>query len=161
MSENNKLKQVKYGFDKITSQNSKNWKLVLFWILFFEVTASIIEFIYIDKSQQYSVHINHTITTELILASIVGAFVWFCIYNIIFESKKNIFRLGLFSIVGLYFIVTSDFTLAFLIQNLNPFHFFDYELKTVFFIELFLKLILTYLLYQLIVSIKNTKLNKI
>ena len=155
MSENNKLKKVKHNFDRVTSQNSTNWKLVLFWILFFEVVASLIEFIYVDKSAQYSVHITHTLTTELILASMVALFVWFCIYNIIFESKRNIFRLAILSVIGAYLIITSDLTLQFLLHNLNPFHFFDYEFGVVFFVELFFKLILAYLIYQLIVSIRN------
>lgn len=149
------LKKVKYNFDRITSQNSTNWKLVLFWILFFEIVSSIIEFVYVDKSTEYSVHITHTLTTELILASMVSLFVWFCIYNIIFESKRNVFRLAVLSVLGAYLIVTSDLTFQFLIHNLNPFHFFDYEFGVVFFVELFFKLILAYLIYQLIVSVQN------
>lgn len=157
MSENNKqkLKQVKYNFDRITSQNSTNWKLALFWILFFEVVSSLIEFIYVDKSAEYSVHITHTLIIELTLASMVALFVWFCIYNIIFESKRNVFRLAILSVIGAYLIITSDLTLRFLIHNLNPFHFFDYEFGAVFFLELFFKLILAYLIYQLVVSIRN------
>lgn len=157
MSENNrkKLKQVKHNFDRITSQNSTNWKLVLFWILLFEVVASIIEFVYVDKSAEYSVPITHTLTTELILASMVALFVWFCIYNIIFESKKNIFRLAILSIIGMYLIVTSDLTFQFLMHNLNPLHFFDYDFGVIFFVELFFKLLIAYLIYQLIVSIRN------
>ncbi len=57
--------------------------------------------------------------------------------------------------IGLYFIVTSDFTLQFLLRNLNPFHFFEFDFGVIFFIELFFKLIITYLLYQLIISYKN------
>ncbi len=157
MSENNrkKLKQVKDSFDKITSQNSTNWKLVLFWILLFEVVSSIIEFLNVEKSKEYSVSITHTLTIELLLALMVAFFVWLCIYTIIFESKKNVFRLAILFLLGLYFVVTSDLTLQFLIHNLNPLHFFEYEFGLVFFIELFFKLILFYLFYQLVVSIRN------
>jgi uncharacterized membrane protein len=159
MSESNKiiLKKAKHNFDKITSQNATDWKLVLFWILLFEFVASVIEFLYVDKSTSYSVPVPHTLLTELLVACTVTAFVWFVVYNIIFENKKNIFKLATFSIVGLYFVITSDFTLQFLILNLNPFHFFDLDFGVVFFIELFFKLVITYLLYQLLISFKNTK----
>jgi uncharacterized membrane protein len=158
MSEKNKktLKKAKHNSDKITSQNATDWKLFLFWILFFEVIASVIEFLYVEKSISYSVPIPHTIVTELLVACTVTAFVWFCIYNIIFENKNNIFKLATFSIVGIYFVITNDFTLQFLMLNLNPFHFFDLDFGVVFFIELFFKLIITYLLYQLLISFKNT-----
>ncbi len=157
MSEENKnrLLSAKYNFDKITSQNATNWKLVLFWIIVFELIASIIEFLYVDKSSNYSITIPHTLFTELIVASMVTLFVWFIIWNIIFENKKNIFRLAIFSMIGLYFIITNDFTLQFLLHNLNPFHFFDFDFGVVFFVELSFKLIITYLLYQLLISLKN------
>lgn len=157
MSENNntRLKKVKNNFDKITSENATNWKLVLIWIIVFEFVATIVEYLFLDKVSTFSVPIPHTLTSELIVASIVTIFVWFCIYNIIFENKRNIFRLAFFSLIGLYFIVTSDFTLQFLLQNLNPVHFFDLEFGMVFFIELFLKLVITYLFYQLVVSLIN------
>lgn len=148
-----RIKRLKHSFDEITSQHSTNWQLVLFWIIVFELVASIFEYVFIDSSSKLSVHIPHTLFTELTIASIVTLFIWFCIYNIIFESRINILRLSFFAIVGLYFVVTSDFTLAFLMQNLNPLHFFDYDFGVVFFIELFFKLLITYLIYQLIVSI--------
>lgn len=157
MSENNKkiLVKAKYNFDKITSQNATDWKLVLFWIIVFEFIASIIEFLYVDKSTSYSISIPHTILTEMLVAITVTIFVWFFVWNIIFENKNNIFKLAIFSMIGLYFIITSDFTLQFLAQNLNPFHFFDLDFGIVFFIELFFKLLITYLLFQLIISFKN------
>ena len=153
------LKKVKHRFDRITSANATNWKLVLFWIFVFEVIATIVEYIYVDKSEQFTVPIPHTFLNELLVACIVTLFVWFCIYNIIFENKKNIFKLAIFSIVGLYFIVTNDFTLQFLAQNLNPYHFFDLEFGVIFFIELFFKFLITYLLYQLFISIRNSNIN--
>ena len=157
MSENskNRFKNVRYSFDKITSANATSWKLVIFWIFLFEIVATIIEYLYVENSLNKSISIPHTLETELLVALIVTYFVWFCIYNIIFENRTNIFRLAIFSILGLYFIVTNDLTLNFLMQNLNPLHFFDLEFGFVFFIELFFKLIITYLLYQLIISLKN------
>ncbi len=154
-SNNQKFKKVKYNFDRITSENSTNWKLVLFWILVFEFAASIIEFLYIDKSSSYSISIPHTLFYEIIVAISITVFVWFCIYNIVFENKNNIFKLASITIIATYFIITNDYTLQFLLLNLNPFHFFDLEFGVVFFIELFLKLLILYLLYQLIISFRS------
>ena len=150
-----KFEKVKHNFDKITSENSTNWKLVLFWIIVFEIVASILEYLFAHKISEYSVPLSHSLTTELVLAISVTLFVWFCVYNIIFENKKYLIRLIFIGVIGLYFIITSDFTLQFLLQNINPLHFFDLEFGFIFFVELFLKMLMTYLIYQFIVSIKN------
>ena len=156
-----KLKKVKQSFDKITSQNSTNWKLVLFWIFLFEVFAAIVEFIFVDKYVEYSVTIPHTLTTELLVGLCVTAFVWYCIYNIIFfDSAKNRFRLLIITLVGLYFVVTNDFSLQFLLNNLNPLHFLELDFGGVLILELLLKLVILYLIYQLIISAKNSKVIK-
>ena len=150
-----RLKKVKYNFDKITSQNSTNWKLVLIWIVFFELIASTLEYLYSDKLSKFTVEITHSLTVELILAFLVTLFVWFCIYNIIFENKNYIVRLIFIGIIGLYFIITNDFSLQFLLQNINPLHFFDLEFGFLFLIEVILKIIIAYLIYQFIISIRN------
>ncbi len=157
MNETNKqkLKKIKYNFDKITSANSTNWKLVLFWIFIFELVATIIEYFYVDKVNTYSIKFPHTLLTEFLVALGITFFVWFVIYNIIFENKRHIFQLTFLSVVAVYFIITNDFTLQFLLQNINPLHFFDYEFGFIFFIELFFKFIIVYLLYQLVISYKN------
>lgn len=153
MKEN--IKKFKYTFDKVTSQNSTNWQLLLFWLIVVELIASIIEFLFIDENQKITEQIPHTIYTEIIVAILVTAYVWFFITNIINGTRSTILKFMFFSTVGLYFVITSDFTLNFLLQNINPLHFFDLKFGLVFFIELFLKLLMTYLVYQLIVTIKN------
>lgn len=152
-----KLKKVKYGFDKITSQNSTNWKLVLFWIFLLEIAASLIEFLSIDKSVEYSVAVSNTWTTQVLVGLAVTIFVWFCIYNIVHDDTKNRFRLLILTLIGLYFVVTNDFTLQFLLNNLNPMHFFELDFGGILILELLFKLIILYLIYQLILSTKKSK----
>lgn len=152
-----KLKKVKYGFDKITSQNSTNWKLVLFWIFLLEIVASLIEFLSIDKSAEYSVAVSNTWTTQVLVGLAVTIFVWFCIYNIVHDDTKNRFRLLILTLIGLYFVVTNDFTLQFLLNNLNPMHFFELDFGGILILELLFKLIILYLIYQLILSTKKSK----
>ena len=159
MSDNKqRLKKVKYGFDKITSQNSTNWKLILLWIFIFEIIASVIEYLYADEVSKYVVSIPNSLAIELILAFSVTLFVWFCIYNIVFENRKLIIRLIFIGILGLYFILTKDFSLQFLLQNINPLHFFDLEFGLIFFIELFLKILMAYLVYQFIITLRNNNI---
>lgn len=155
MNSSSKLKVVKYNFDKITSQNSTNWKLILVWIVVFEIIASLVEFLNIENASTFTVKIEHTLITEIILGIVVTLFVWFCVYNIIFENRKYITRLLFIGILGLYFILTGDFTLGFLFQNMNPFHFFDLEFGFLFFIELIFKFIIIYLLYQFAKTLRN------
>jgi hypothetical protein len=152
-----KLKQVKESFDKITSQNSTNWKLVLFWIFCLEVVAAIVEFIWVDKYVEYSVKVPHTPAVEVLVGLGVTIFVWFCIYTIIYDDTKNRFRLLILTLIGLYFVVTNDFSLQFLLNNLNPLHFFELDFGAVLILELLFKLIILYLIYQLIISAKKNK----
>jgi len=156
MAENRFLFQrIKHFFDRVTSENSTNWKLVLFWIFLFEIVASIIEYLYASELTKYSIALTHDLTTELILALFVTLFVWFSVYNIIFENKKYIIRLLFVGIMTIYFIVTNDFSLQFLLQNINPLHFFNLDFGFVFFIEVFLKLLIIYLIYQFVLSLRN------
>ena len=150
-----RLKVVKESFDKITSQNSKNWKLVLFWIFSFELISAILEFIFVDKYVVYSLSIPHTLTSEVLVGLSVTAFVWYCIYNIIFDDPKSKFKLLILTLVGLYFVVTNDYSLKFLLNNLNPLHFLELDFGAILIIELLLKLIILYLIYQLIISAKK------
>lgn len=139
----------------MTSENTTNWQLLLFWLIVVELIASIIEYLFIDNSEKIIENIPHSIYTEALVAILVTTYVWFFIYNIIQGTKRTIMKFMFFSAIGLYFVVTNDFTLNFLLQNINPFHFFDLKFGFVFFIELFFKLLLTYFLYQLIVTIKK------
>lgn len=43
-SNNSKLKNIKYTFDKISSNNATDWQLALFWIVLFEISAVIFEY---------------------------------------------------------------------------------------------------------------------
>lgn len=152
-----KIKHLKHKFDYITSQNSQNWKLVLCWIIIVELIASAFEYLYFDNTIEFIELYPDTLAKQLIIAIVITSFVWYCVYNIIFFNKTNLFLLFLFATFGLYLIVTNDLTFNFLLHNLEPMHFLRANLSIELMIELFFKLIITYLLYQLIISIKNNK----
>lgn len=154
--ENNKLLKVKKNIDKFTSENFTNWKLVLFWIIIIELLASMFEYLFIG-SNSISSQIPHTFSTELVVAVMFTGFVWACVHNFVFWNKTNFFYLILIGTLGLYIIVTNDVYFDFLVHNLEPTHFFSQTVSIVLFIELLFKLIITYLLYQLLMSLKNRK----
>lgn len=154
---NNKLLRAKATFDKVTSQNATNWKLVLFWLIIIELISSAFEYIFIGSPFSLENQIPNTVAVEFIVGIMIAGFVWACVYNFIFWNKTNFFYLVLFGMVGLYIIITHDVYFDFLLFNINPLHFLNIEFSFALVIELILKLIMTYLIYQLVISIKNSK----
>ncbi len=154
-----KFKEYKHHFDKITSQNSKNWQLAFFWIICIEIFASIFEYEFLSNSATNVTLIPSGIGKDLIVSFFVVTFVAGCIYNIIFYSRKSIMILLLLGFLCAYLFITSDFTLSFLFHNIEPLHFFNIDFSFALFFELFLKLVITYLIYQLIASIRKKSNN--
>lgn len=151
------LKILKYNFDSITSENRQNPKLILFWIVIFELIASAFEFGFLRSSSSYITIIPESFSKELIIGLLVPGFIWLCIYNFIFWDKKLFFNILLFGFVGVYLIITKDITFNFLLHNIEPMHFFENSFSIALLFELFLKLLITYLFFQLFMSLKKRK----
>jgi len=156
------IRKIKYNFDRITSENSQNWQLVLFWIVVFELAASIFEYIFFENTRAFVYSMPYGLEMEVVIAITFTAFIWLCVYNFIFWNKTNLLFLVLFAITGIYLIITKDVTFNFLLHNLEPIHFFQGTFNFALFIELFIKLIILYLIYQLVKSYKkrNNRLNQ-
>lgn len=150
-----KFGQLKYGFDKITSNHSQNWQLVIFWIIVFEIFSSLFEYMFVGNSSSFIVQIQNNIAKEFFIGLYFTVFLWACVYNFIFWNLTNLLWLCLIAITGLYFIITNDLTLNLLLHNLFPVHYFQASFSYIFIIELLFKLIITYLIYQLIRTLKN------
>ncbi|MFA6788913.1 MAG: hypothetical protein WC149_05230 [Arcobacteraceae bacterium] len=155
----NKFQQIKDGFDKITSNNSQNWQLVIFWILIFEIFASLFEYMFVGNSESYIIKIQNGIAKEFFIGLYFTIFLWACVYNFIFWNLTNLLWLCLIAVTGVYFIVTNDFTLNLLMHNFFPVHYLQAKFSYAILIELFFKLIMTYLIYQLVLSFKNQNSN--
>ncbi len=151
-----KLKKVKEGFDKITSNHSRDWKLVIVWIVIFELISSIVEYLFV-KHPNFSIGLPDTLFVELTVGLGLTLFIWGCVYTFIFWNKDRFLYLTLIGFIGLYLVVTHDMTFGFLLHNINPIHFFQVEFNFALFVELLFKLIILYLIYQLVVSYKNSK----
>jgi hypothetical protein len=153
-----KLKTIKDNFDKVTSNNSQNWQLVVFWIIIFEIFASMFEYMFVGNSTSFIISIQDSIAKEFFIGVYFTIFLWACVYNFIFWNLTNLLWLCLVAVTGVYFIVTNDLTLNLLMHNFFPVHYLEASWSYAIVIELFFKLIMTYLIYQLIRSLKNKNL---
>ena len=157
---NNKLYKVKAHFDKYTSQNATNWKLVLFWIIIIELLASIFEYLFIGSPVTLLENkIPNNMWSQFIVGLAITGYVWTCVYNFIFWNKTIFLYLILLGTFGLYVTITHDLYFDFLLTNINPLHLASIDFGFAFMIELFFKLLMTYLLYQLVMSYKNRNIS--
>ncbi|PLY09441.1 MAG: hypothetical protein C0626_10700 [Arcobacter sp.] len=152
---------LKDNFDKITSNNSASWSLALFWIVIFEILASLIEYSFVHQPSSVMLHIPDGIFTEIIIGLIVTVYIWLCIYNLIFWDKSSILYLILFGFVGIYMITTHDYFLDFLINNINIFRLIQSDTGINLIIQLFFKLIIFYLIFQVVKSLRASKPNQL
>lgn len=151
------LIKLKYNFDKITSENSQNWKLVILWIVLFELFASLLEYSSNDYNSIFISTIPEGFYLELFIAIVLIVFLWLCIINIIFFKKSNFLTLILYTCFSFYWLITKDLTFNFLLHNLEPLRFLEEQLSFLLLLELFIKFIILYLIYQLIISYSSRK----
>lgn len=157
----NIFKKYLYYFDKITSNNGSDWLLILTWIFVFELLSSILEYQYLAIAQTYIYHIPQSIFKEIGIALLIVAFIWYVVYMIVFMKKHQFFYLALFGSLGLYLIITHDVTFNLLVHNLiNPFEFEFNSFGFYMIVQLFIKSIITYLIFKLLLLIKRIKNKK-
>ncbi|KAB7885599.1 hypothetical protein [Poseidonibacter ostreae] len=152
-----KSKNVLYKFDKITSNNGKDRILALIWIFILEFTSTVLEYEYLDTSEQYIFHMEDGLTKEIFIASLFVLFIWYSVYSIVFMYRKQFITLALYGSVCIYLLITHDITFNLLIHNLNPGNLFENGFGFYLLIQLFLKLIITYLVIKMLISIKKQK----
>ncbi|RXJ79098.1 hypothetical protein [Arcobacter sp. F2176] len=148
---------IRTTFDKITSNNSESWSLALFWIVIFEILATMIEYSFVHQSPDIMMHIPDGVYSEIIIGLIVTIYIWLCMYNLVFWDKTSILYLILFGFIGVYLITTHDFVFDLFIKNINIFRLIQSDTGINLIIQLFFKIIIFYLIYQLIKSLRTTK----
>ncbi len=153
----NSPKSFLYKFDKITSNNGKDSLLALIWILIFEFTSTILEYEYLDTSEQYIFHMQEGLIKELFIALLFVLFIWYCVYSIIFMYRKQFITLALYGSLCIYLLITHDITFNLLFHNLNPINILENGFSFYMMIQLFLKLIIIYLLIKMFTIIKKDK----
>lgn len=152
-----KLLKIKFLFDSFTSNHSKNWELIIFWIIIFELFASLFDYTFLSNPISFIPILSHSFLTELIISVFFVFFIWISIMNLLFWNLKNFFYTLLYGFFFLYLFFTNDINLSFLFHNIEPLHFFSISFSLFLCIELFIKVIITYLFYQLFKSIKYLK----
>ena len=154
------FKQLKNKFDLISSENGKNWLLALNWILIIEFFSSIIEYNFLDIAKNFVEPFPNGVYKELLIASLVVLFIWYSIYNFIFMRKQEFFILTLFASVCTYLLFTRDLTFNLLLHNLNLFELTLDGFGFYLIIQLFLKFLIFYLIFKMLIAFKNrNKLN--
>ncbi len=152
------LKKVFYFFNKITSNNGTDWLLALTWVVVFELISSIFEYIYLDVAHNYVYHIPESLFKEFLIAILLVGFIWFSVNSIVFMKRNQLFYLTFYFILGSYLVITHDITFNLLVHNIfNPFEFEFNQFGLYIIIQLFIKVVNTYLLYMTYISIKNKK----
>jgi len=148
---------LKNNFDKITSNNSASWSLALFWIVIFEIIATLVEYSFLHHRPSIMIEIPSGIYSEIIIGLIVTIYVWLCIYNLIFWEKSAILFLILFGFIGVYMNITHDYVLDLFINNINVFRLIQSDTGINLIIQLFFKIIIFYLIYQVVKSLRAAR----
>lgn len=130
-----------------------DWEFVLFWIICFELLASIVEYATLSNSSEYVEFMPDSVLKEFIIALMVVAFVCMAIYNLIFVTRTTIIFLIGYSMIGIYLLVTGDYTLNFIFHNINIIEIFTQDPLFVSIIQFFFKVILIYLTFRLYIAI--------
>ena len=146
-------------FDKITSNNGKDYLLALIWIFILEFTSTVLEYEYLDISEQYIFHMEDGFIKEIFIALLFVLFIWFCVYSIVFMYRKQFINLALYGSLCIYLLITHDITLNLLIHNLNPNSLISSGFSFYLLIQLLLKSVITYLVIKILISVKNKNKN--
>ena len=154
------LKNLLFKFDSITSNNGKNWILAFVWIIIFESISSIIEFTNFEYSKSYITHIPDGVLKEVFIAILFVMFIWYGVYNFIFMQRDRFYKYLLFASVCIYLFFTHDVTFTLMLHNLNPFELSFDTFSFYLIIQIVLKIIIIYLLYKMLIAIKNLKSKK-
>lgn len=150
------LEWIIFKIHSISSNHSQDWLIAIFWIISITFLYSYSNFL-LNKDKIELVLFPFIISSLIIFINILEV----SIYNQI----KNIYKIT--SVGLLYFIygfITSDFYLINFSNNINPFSIIidgndDNKIaKQIDFLTLIYKIVIAYLIYQLIVSVRqNTR----
>lgn len=148
-------KKVKYKFDSITSNDGTNWVLALNWILVLEFLSAIMEYQFVDIAKNFVIHIPNSLQKELLIAVMIVLFIWYSIYNFIFMKKEQFFVFTLYLSICVYLLSTNDLSFNLLAHNLNIFEITIDGFGFYMIFQLFLKFIIFYLIFKMIIALKN------
>jgi uncharacterized protein YjbI with pentapeptide repeats len=163
---NSSIEWIVFKIHDIASNHSQNWTLPLFWILIISYIYTYI-FNFLDDKEKYMCIIDN-ISQNSIISSIYindNLFLLFGLFCIMLLPKivadivlnKNSYLLIILFSSFLYIYFTKDFTFSLVSNNINPFSIIT-EKGHLSFYELLYRVLIAYLIYQFIISIRqNTR----
>lgn len=143
-----------FKFHDWSSEHSQNWILPLFWILLFSMGYGVIEYLFLGGNKL----VDKSLCANILSILFIVLAIPFIINNIL-ENKglKKSFSAFIFLTIGFYLYITNDLLLRLPAKAINPFSIM-YDGDSINGIQLIFKIIITYLIYQLIISIRqNTR----
>lgn len=147
------FEKLVFKFHGISSNHSQNWLLALFWILVIGMLSSTIDFFYF--SNEPCIVYDFSIANLSLAYS--GIFIFYYLITTYFDGNYFKTTLSLFAIVPIYWYLTRDFLFCNFSKTINPFSIMK-SAEDINIIQLFFKIIIAYLIYQLIISIRqNTR----
>ncbi|MEA2017756.1 MAG: hypothetical protein U9N59_04850 [Campylobacterota bacterium] len=141
----NFAEKLVFTFHKLSSNHSQDWVLVLLWILNITILMSHWKFFVIDEKSEYFII---PFILNIILTVSIG-----------FNSRKICKIMWSFMSYLIYILITNDYILCFFANTINPFSIMT-GAESLTFTILIYKITIAYLIYQLIISIRqNTRRN--
>jgi hypothetical protein len=140
---------IVFKIHDISSKHSQDWVLALYWIIIITFLYSHLKVFLCQENTEYY-------TIPFVLNILIFIYI---LLEVIISKSINITH-KIFSVLIIYFIygfITNDIPLKCFSNNINPFSIMTGH-DTLTFSTLFYKIIIAYLLYQLIISIRqNTR----
>lgn len=152
--------ELKFGWEKlvfwlhsVSSNHSQSWEYALFWIFIIGMFASGIDFLCFLESCKVPPYINYAYFIPLTF------FIIFSYYLIatFYDYKYLVSSIVLVISICLYLYLTRDFTFELFAKTINPFSVMKSN-EAINGVQLFFKILIAYLIYQFIISIRqNTR----
>lgn len=141
-----------FKFHELSSNHSQNWLLPIFWIVFFGLICS-----FFEPMNNYTFTEYDYIYKELFIAISISCITYITLFSFINFKLYYLYLIAFPLILMVYINYTSDIYFNIFSNILNPFSIMTKGEDLTFGILVF-KIIITYLIYQLIISIRqNTR----
>lgn len=149
--EKNWLDLIVFKFHKISSNHSQDWLLSLLWVI--NLTFVYTSFQFIEALDSHWLFLYSFLSIGLIITSIEGL-----AYLEIPKDYKGLFCVIFIFLNWIFYsLITNDYTMCYASNNFNPFSIMMGK-ESLTFGTLIYKLIIAYLIYQFIISIRqNTR----
>lgn len=147
----NFFEYIVFLFHSITSNHSQNWLLALFWIIISTFGYTILD--------NYEFNDNFIYGTWIFVSIVIALGIGFYLKDYINDGFTHIWMMS--TIIFIFYLgygfTLDDFELECFSSNVNPFSIFNQD-GTLGFLDLIYRIIIAYLIYQLIISIRqNTR----